>query len=371
MRARHDVLFYAQNVGPLLRPGEGLPTGGAETQVVLIARELVRRGFRVAIAVHDVGLPSSVEGIDLIVHRALRGGLPGVRSAKVLARTLQVVRQADAPVVIHSNASVETGYVGLATRLTRRRFVFAATNVVDFDLGRIEPSRFKLAGFRAGVRLAHDIVAQTEEQVGLAAARFGRSATHIPCVAEPAGGRRSSPEAFLWVGRLAAYKRPHAYLDLAESLPEARFRMVGVPSGADGPRLARELADRAGSLPNVELLEPRQREALAPLYDRAVAVVNTAEFEGMPNVFLEAWARGVPALALEHDPDGMIVREHLGAFAAGDPNALVAHARTLWQARGDSYELSERCIAHMRAHHSLAAVADRWVDLLFGAGRDD
>jgi len=148
-------------------------------------------------------------------------------------------------------------------------------------------------------------------------------------------------------------------------VPEAKFSMVGVPTGPDGPRLAASIAKRAASLPNVELLAPRARPALAPLYDSAVAVVNTAEFEGMPNIFLEGWARGVPALALQHDPDGMIVRERLGAFAAGDPARFADQARALWSERGNQHDLEERCVTHMRKHHSMTAVADSWVEVLF------
>jgi glycosyltransferase involved in cell wall biosynthesis len=370
MRTRHDVLFYVPNVGPLLRPGHGLPAGGAETQVALVARELARRGMRVAIVVHDAGLPSSIDGLDLIVQRGLRSRLPGVRSLEAFGRTVAAIVRAGAPVVVQCNASVETGYVAFASRLTRRRFVYSTVNVVDLDFGRIEPSRLRVWAFHAGVRIADEVVAQTAEQVELIQGRFGRDARLVQCVSEPAPAGLRSPEAFLWIGRLAVYKHPQAYLDLAEAVPEALFRMVGVPSGPDGPRLAAAVAARAASLPNVELLEPRPREQLAPLYDSAVAVVNTAEFEGMPNIFLEGWARGVPALALKHDPDGMIVRDRLGAFAGGDPVRLAEQARELWAGRANRSELAERCVAHMAEHHSLEAVADGWVDALRGAEAD-
>jgi glycosyltransferase involved in cell wall biosynthesis len=366
MRKRHDVLFYVPNVGPLLRPGPDLPTGGAETQVAILARELARRGRRVAIVVNDASLPSSIDGIDLLVQGSLRSRLPGLRSLEAFARTLAAVVRARAPVVVQCNASIETGYVALASRVTGRRFVYSTVNVVDFDLQRIEPSRLKVAGFRAGVRLAHELVAQTAEQVQLARTRFRRGARLVECVSEPVPPGEAERDAFLWIGRLAAYKHPHAYLDLAEAVPEARFRMVGVPTGPDGPRLAAELAERVASLPNVELLDPRPRSELGQLYESAVAVVNTAEFEGMPNIFLEGWARGTPALALRHDPDGMIVRDRLGSFADGDPARFAEQARTLWSARADLHELAERCVAHMRERHSLETIADDWSDVLFG-----
>lgn len=359
----HDVAFHAPLVGPLLRPGAELPTGGAETQIAIIARELARRGLRVAIVVSDPELPSSVDGIDLIHQPPPRRSPLGT-----FFRTIRAVREANAPLVVQCNASVDTAYVAVAARLTRRRFVFQTVNVVDFDFARIEPSRLRRGAYTLGVRLADEIVAQTREQVRLSEQRFRRPARLAVCVSEPAPSSKEAREAFLWVGRLAWYKRPHAYLDLAAAVPEARFWMVAVPSGPDGPRLAAEIEERARSLDNVELLAPRPREELGRLYSAAVAVVNTAEFEGMPNIYLEGWARGAPALAEIHDPDGMIVREGLGLFANGDSTRMAELARSLWEAREENREMETRCVAYVREHHSLDAIGDVWADIVAARG---
>jgi glycosyltransferase involved in cell wall biosynthesis len=353
-------------VGPLLHPGAELPAGGTETQITTVGRELARRGVRVAIVVDDPRLPETVDGLDLIYRAPVEEGLPGIRSLKIFLRTLHAVRQASAPLVVQCNAGIDTAYAALATRLTGRRFIFQTVNVVDFNLADVEPSRVRRAAYKLGVRLANEVVAMTCEQARLSQEHFGRKARLALSVAEPAARRQDTPEAFLWIGRLTWYKRPHAYLDLAEAVPEAQFRMVGVPTGADGRRLAAELAERAKALDNVELLAPRPRAELSELYDSAVAVVNTAEFEGLPNVFLEGWARGVPALAEKHDPDGVIERERLGLFAHGDRALMAQHARSMWDSRDEMEELEARCVAYVREHHSLDAVADTWADIVAG-----
>lgn len=104
--------------------------------------------------------------------------------------------------------------------------------------------------------------------------------------------------------------------------------------------------------------------------DRAVASVNTAQFEGMPNVLLEAWTRGIPALVLTHDPGGVVTRYGLGGFADGSHEQLVALARDLWQNRADRSALSERCRGYIESHHSPAVIARRWHSVLLGASAD-
>ena len=51
---RYDVAVYCPLAAGFLRPGEGR-TAGAERQMVLLARELGRRGFRVALVVNRIG----------------------------------------------------------------------------------------------------------------------------------------------------------------------------------------------------------------------------------------------------------------------------------------------------------------------------
>jgi hypothetical protein len=104
------------------------------------------------------------------------------------------------------------------------------------------------------------------------------------------------------------------------------------------------------------------------LIDRAVASVNTAEFEGMP-VFLEGWARGVPAIALEHDPDGVIDRHRLGAFAHGSHEPLVEVVRQSWEERNDQAEVVERFRRYVIDSHYPEAFGEGWLEVLgFGPG---
>jgi hypothetical protein len=128
--------------------------------------------------------------------------------------------------------------------------------------------------------------------------------------------------------------------------------------------LSADVASATRELPNLTILPSRGRNDLLELVERAVAIVNTSEFEGMPNMFLEGWARGVPALALSHDPDGVIERHSLGIFAHGSWHELVAGARALWSGRFDQRELAHRCRRYVADAHAEDKVCEQWVTAL-------
>jgi len=254
----------------------------------------------------------------------------------------------------------------LFPKAARRRFVYSSATISDFDLAQVEPKRRNRQLFRLGIRLADEIVVQTEEQVRLCQERFGRSPVLIRSIAEPAPQRQTQPKAFLWIGRLISYKQPLAFVELARALPEVKFWMIAVPSERTrgGPELTAALEAAAASVSNLELLAPRPRRALMDLVGRAVAVVNTADYEGMPNVFLEGWARGVPALALTRDPDGVIERHGLGGYAHGSLEQLIELTRRLWEDRGDQADVAGRCRGYIADYHSPQAVGARWQEVL-------
>jgi glycosyltransferase involved in cell wall biosynthesis len=357
---------------PLLTRETARATGGAETQVFLLARELARRGVRVALIVFDlpgVAIPATVDGVAISVRpRYLAHERLGkVRETLALWR---VVARARAGAIVGRSAGPDVGLVALFAKLLRRRFVFSSAGMADFDPELVAAKRRDRILFSIAMRLADEVVVQTTEQVGLCEERFGRTPRLIRSIAEPAPARAGEPDAFLWAGRLVWYKRPLAFVELAKALPEARFRMVYVPIAYSGAAELRAALEReAAGVPNLELLPQRPRPELLRLLEQAVAIVSTGDFEGMPNVFLEAWARGVPSLALSFDPDGLIEARGLGAFARGSQERLVEAARRLWQERRDQAAVAERCRRYVREQHSAEAAADGWQRVLAAVAR--
>ena len=367
MRRRHDVLIYLPTGSTVVDLRGVTPAGGAEMQMALLARGLVGLGARVAMVVYDSDrrgeTPDSVDGIDLVPRSPYRysaGVRGGLREAAEMYANIAAAR---ADTVVTMCAVPATGLLALAAKLQRRHLVYASASAFDFDYATVEPKPRNVRLFHLGVRMADQIVVQNAEQRELCQRRFGRSAVVIKSIAEDAELRTQPPEAFLWAGRIVRYKRPLEFVELARRLPEARFWMVGLP-GRDRPDVGQEVRDAARATPNLELLDPLPRHELMRLVARAVAVVNTSDLEGLPNTFIEAWARGVPALSLAYDPDGLIERHRLGGFAAGSAERLAALARQLWDSRHDQGELAARCRRYVRTEHSPDTVYSRWFDTL-------
>ena len=376
MTNRHDVAIVSFGMGRAYeRPP--MPLGGAERQMTLLAGALAQSGKRVALVVHARGeltAPPAESGIRLFP----------VRFAEPLARrraerirrfadlSIALLR-ADADVYIVRGGGPIVGMVAAFCRARGRRFVFSSAIDGDWTLETMS-SRGKRWLHSRGVKSSDAAVVQSRQQRQLATRAFPRlrHVIEIPSFGEELeldGGTgqdsAAPPRKFVWISRVMEYKQPLRYLDLASELPEAEFLMVARMAAASLPQdLVAEVRRRAAELPNVELHDEMPRDELMSRIRCAPALVSTSRLEGMPNVFLEAWARGVPVISLDFDPDGVIGRHELGVAAHGDWQAFVMAARSAWNRGGVDTVEQERLRSYVQNRHTTAAVASHWSQLL-------
>jgi glycosyltransferase involved in cell wall biosynthesis len=361
---RHDVAIYAPFAAQQYERG-GRQGGGAERQTCLLAQALSAGGLRVAHIVNPVKDPVAPPNPNLaLVQRDAYGGGGRFGMIHEAARIWRVLSSADARVYIMRTGSPALGVVAAFCRLRRRRLIFASSTDADFTLVGFR-QRIRSSAYRGGMRYTDAVVVQTAEQLRLVAAAFPRipRKAHIPSFAEPMRPAQRPGEAFLWIGRVVDYKRPLRYVELARALPEARFWMVATRLRKSSD-LYDELLRQAAEVPNLEILGTRPHDELMGLVAQAVAIVSTSHQEGMPNIFLEGWACGVPALTLDFDPDDTIASRGIGIAAAGSWERFVGGARALWKVRGRDSEMARASRAYIEEVHGIASVGGRWSSLV-------
>jgi glycosyltransferase involved in cell wall biosynthesis len=203
------------------------------------------------------------------------------------------------------------------------------------------------------------IVAQNPFQQESCRRNHGRETVLIPsCYELPPDARSANADRVLWVGTIHHYKRPEWFLDIAERLPQRRFTLVGGPSvGGDRSGYFDDIRRRAEALPNVEFTGFLPLAEVEKQFDRARVLVSTSVYEGMPNVFLQAWARGVPTVATVDVGAAVNTVVPDAAEGARKVEALLAD-EVLWARR------SAESLAHFERNHSSKEVLARYARLL-------
>lgn len=334
-----------------------LTYGGAESQVYELARRLAERH---EVVVYCLSTETAPYG-DRLVDAGIRVRVMPSRGRFDLARVVGLARwlRRDRIEVAHAFLYIASAYTYLATRLARRvRFVASARNC------KIEPHPLRRTVMRRAFRLADAVVCNSQQAADFAVEHYaarrgdvrvvynGVDADRFRAPREAHDGTRIGT-----IGRIEAQKNLRVFLRAAAAVssvrPDARFFVAGDGSlRAEMTRVSSELelADK------VEFMGPvRDVPALLASLDQFWL---TSDWEGTPNVVLEAMAAGLPVIAtavggtpevIDDGKTGVLV-------AATDVEAVVAASRRLLENPDEARALGERARATVVERFSISAM---------------
>jgi glycosyltransferase involved in cell wall biosynthesis len=370
------VCFFAPSTWPILTSADGIPVvGGAEVQQSMIAPALVKRGYRVSMICLDYGQPDEAEVKGVTVYKAHKPdeGLPVVRFVHPRLTSLWgAMKRVDADVYYQRTAAVYTAWVAAFCRKHGRKSIYAGASDVDFIPGEqdIRYTRDKKL-FEWGLRRVDKVIAQNGVQADQLRDNYGLDSTVIQsCYQPPAGAKCDRNGYVLWVASVRPSKRVELVLEIARRMPQHPFVIIG---GPDPDRKSQEyfesLKAMAAAMPNVRMLGFMPFHEAEGYFNGARAFVNTSLYEGFPNTFMQAWARGIPSIGFVDTGskrDGVPVYD-----IVGDVSEASWKLERLM--RDDAaWERASRTVrAHFEDCHSVDAVIDRYEEelaLLVGAG---
>lgn len=278
---------------------------------------------------------------------------------------------------VHGDAA---SFIAAARATGRRSVLFLEANS-DLDEQYYQGSTYRSVYGESGdlcwraLQEADQIVAQTPWQQQVLKRRFGRDSVVIlnPVDLDEWQSIQTQdnavelPEAqglnrlALWIGRADTFhKRPLLCLELAQRCPDVDFLMVLNAGEADvADRMRRELPSNVRIMPQVTF-------ARMPILFRSAELfvtTSSADYEGFPNVLLQAAASGVPIASLEIDY-GFIERCRCGLVAQGNLDQLAEYVRAVWNDPQRRQVEGANGREYVRRHHALPAIVSQLANLL-------
>jgi glycosyltransferase involved in cell wall biosynthesis len=344
--------------------------GGAEYQISLLIDSLVASNrYEVHYLAHF--LDGRERARNYQTSRIGAGGAIPSMGYLMEARSLYSALREINPRVIYQR--VACAYTGICAWYSLRRsvpLVWHVAHDTDVSSRSLDPGRNLLrlrlekSALEYGIRNATRIVAQTHHQVHLLQDNYGRKAHAVIGNFHPAGSAsldKGGPLTVVWIANLKPWKRPDAFVRLAQRLGtgrQVRFVMIGAPAAGFGNQSwQRSLMRSIACTPNLEYWGQKSHTEVNELLDRSHILVNTSTHEGFPNTFIQAWLRAVSVVSLQVDPDQVLERQHLG-IAAQSEEGLVEAVRYLIENADARADYALRGRKHATANHSLRNAED-------------
>lgn len=341
--------------------------GGAEYQAkLLVERLLALNLFEVHYAARNVCPMYRPDGYS-IQQIAPRRRFAGAffSDAPALWRLLKRLK----PDIVYQR--VGCAYTGVAAhyaRSFRRRMVWHVSSDRDvMPMGWRRARRRPLQGvdkllLEYGARRADAVIVQSRVQGELLQHHYARSPTaqigNFHPVPSQIVAKDTDVLRVCWIASMKPLKRPEIFLRLAQDLrdqPGVEFVMAGAPPAQ--PERCRQLQAQISDTANLRCLGLQSTEAVNDLLARSHLLVNTSEYEGFSNTFIQAWLREVPVLSLLVNPDGVFDGGRLGFCADGHYEELLSSVR--------------RCIRDQELRTAVGRRARRHAEENFAEGNVD
>lgn len=347
--------------------------GGAERQVILLAKGLHKRGWRVSVvALSGSGGDAAVELTATGVNFTTLEMRKGLTDPRGWMRFNRWVRQ-QAPDVIHA-------HLPHAAWLARGSRLAAPVRVVVDTLHSSSTGAWtRRVGYRWSDWLADKVtavshaVAETHRSAGMVGAGkivVVANGVDVDAWQPDAEVRKSMrrelglADEFLWLaaGRLEPVKDyPTLFGAMAQLTQQARLMVVGAgPLEGQLHRMSAQL----GLENRVRFLgfEPDVRHWM----QAADGFVLSSLWEGLPMGLLEAGACALPTVATDVPGSREVIVDGSTGWlsAAGNANALAAAMSKVMQARPEErIAMGERARLHVAEHFSLESALDSWETL--------
>jgi glycosyltransferase involved in cell wall biosynthesis len=273
-----------------------LGQGGSERQLFYMVETLLRHGARVRIL-------SLTKG-EFWEERLVGIGAPVVwvgEAPSRLARMRNIIAEVrrDPPDLVQSQHFYTNLYAAVAARLAGSREIGAVRSDVFSEV-----DSHAMLG-KASLKIPRLLAANSAQAVKNAS-RYGLLESQLHLLPNVVNAddfnlkRRGSRPVIklLAAGRLSQEKRLDRFLALLRRVRELTASDVRGVIAGDGPlrqSLERQAAEMGFSPAQLEFRG--ETHSMAPLYEEADLLVLTSEFEGTPNVILEAMASGLPVVA--------------------------------------------------------------------------
>jgi glycosyltransferase involved in cell wall biosynthesis len=288
-----------------------------------------------------------------------RRGLRRYGSFFDVARLYRALARERPDIILQFVGSAHLGIAALYARSHGCKMIWRVTNDPSVEPDKTSWSKPHLKLERLfmsfGIRNATLILAQTEYQRARLEETFPNAAVQVLPNFHPAAPDRGRNGAVVkqvaWIANLKPLKNPAAFVRLARRFAhraDVRFVMVGGTTDSEWTK--RQLKEIAAT-PNLDYRGAVSQAAVNSLLEQTDLLVNTSDYEGFSNTFIQAWMRRVPVVSLRVDPDRLLSRGGLGAVT-GDEDALYRRVAALLDDPDLCAAIGARARRYALEHHA-------------------
>jgi len=267
-----------------------------------------------------------------------------------------------ADIYIQRTATIGTGLVAFFCKLFKKKFIYMISHEIDVSGEFKRKNKFNGIIYEWGLKNADLIISQSEKQKELLKRNYNKKSVVIKSVYKIKEDIGFDDKKYvLWVGRCEKWKAPEKYLQLVKNNQDIKFIMIMPKSNSKFyDNSFKIIQKKTSKLKNLTFIEKVSFNEIDKYFKKAKMFINTSDYEGFPNTFIQAAKNKVPILSLNVNPDDFLNNNDCG-FCVNDLEKMEKKIRELWNDKKIRERLGENAYRYAKNNHNIEKNAKMFV----------
>jgi len=341
------VCFILRPAYALFNSNSNSNFGGAEVQFYLIAKELAKdTRFEVYFIVGDFNQKDIERKQNIVI-------IKGYKKNKIssILKLIKVVRKINADYYFITGPKGTNGLIGYLCKKLDKKLAYRTASEIDCNGDFIKNHFFEGILYLYGLKKATFLITQNYSHKQLLEEKHKLNSQVIKnsfCIPKPT---KTSKKFILWVSRFDYMKRPEVFLYLAKNFPNERFIMICPSKMEDHKYLL--LIKESNKIKNLKFIKKVQFNKIQKYFNKAKVFVNTSDFEGFPNTFIQAGIGKTPILSLNVNPDKFLDSYQCGICVNGDVNKMKENLSSILSNTKKRQKMGNNAYKYVQKNHDI------------------
>ena len=368
------VCFIDFDAYPMLSSVDSTYVIGSNIHNVLLAKELLKHGFKICFITcgNENKSIEYINGIEIIkvysqkesYHLSYLSKISAIWKAMKTARADIYYQQEGAAIITSIFCKIHRKKLVIC--IGSDAWVSSLSDWINHKFNGF--ALFNRLSYELDIRMANEVIVMNEYQNKQMKRNFRKEGSvirhHIPMANSEPPHKNEHPT-IIWVGTVTRIKQPELFLKLAESLPQARFQLIGGYFPAE-KEFYEKLRQISKNIPNCELVGFVPFKDINKYYERAAILVNTSKVEAYPPfAFIQAWMNYSPVVSLNDNAEEILTRNNLG-FHSGCFERLITDVNSLIDNPELRTQMGENGRGYVELYYNPASIIKKYVELFKG-----
>ncbi|MBD3215549.1 MAG: glycosyltransferase [Candidatus Lokiarchaeota archaeon] len=338
--------------------------GGAEVQLYLLSKEISKDNrFCVNVITDAYGEKQKMESFnDIKLFKILPTERTLFNTIKGFILFFKFLIKINPDIIIQRAVSHTSWMCALYAKVFGKKFIYSIAN--DYDVNGEFAQTIVGKLYSIALNHTYHIVSQSLKQKMILKKWSDSKKLKISVI--KSGYPFSRPKthnkrSILWVGRGEPHKRPEIFLRLAKRFPKQIFIMICNKSY--DVQNWKKIRKKARSISNLKFFPLIKFENINVFFKDSKIFINTSNYEGFPNTFIQALKNQTPIISLKANPDGFITKYDCGFVCDDNFNKLVENSVLLLTNQNLYGKISQNAFKYAKEHHDIEKVALKWKKL--------